>query len=628
MADAAGLVIPTKPMPDFKESLEEMVSLLQEKMKKDEEQNEELIDQGEDQQKLDKRLLNFMGKRFPRIRRAVKTSRDKVAMYFEKLRKKKWFEKAGTMFKKFTQKAGNWLFGLLKILFFLAIFDPKGKFLTSILKFIVKMAVKLIGVIAKMLPTVLRTMWKLISVTIPKLLANAISQIFPAIGRAIDKIFEGTTLEGLGKKLFGSQGYLTRFFKFLVGNLPIILGFMAAMVIRTKVMAAWTVLSITWKKMGTILKFINGKMFTLVSKLFPNFVTGLKGMGGVFGKLIMRIPGVGTALGKMGMALKALGGVKLGIIGLVIGGLIAWYKNAERLIKSFRKDDEEYAKLLRRREGISKKRAMIQAKIMGRTTRGTFGLLTESISAFKKKGFKGLLDPFKDQLKLNKEASKLKWKPDSVMKFLMNIKSTVTNFFTKTIPKVFKSFFKKGKNIVSNIGSFFSKLGSSITGIFKKINIGGFGKIFKNAIRKAVESIRNFVGKINIGGFFSKLIRKVKSWFKRLINWVSLMFRNFTELFKPGGKRKIEVGARLKTVLGEVKGRNEEERIRRATKILAPRIGAEKARKLLTDAMNGNLDALHQLSKKIGDLGTFEKKATGRSAHFDVGENYRSKKKK
>lgn len=72
--------------------------------------------------------------------------------------KKKLFETMSKGFGRLGEKAEGWMMTILKFLLFFAFFDPKGKFLKSILVFITNMAVKLIDVLIKWVPMLVQTM--------------------------------------------------------------------------------------------------------------------------------------------------------------------------------------------------------------------------------------------------------------------------------------------------------------------------------------------------------------------------------------------------------------------------------------------------------------------------------------
>jgi len=120
------------------------------------------------------------------------TIKKKLNKYYQK-----WFlqndflKKIGGFFKKLIDRAGGWLMDLLKMLFFLAIFDPEGKFLTSIMNFLIGILETVLRTIINWLPVIAKRMWSLFwDVLVPG---------FGRLGKMIGDTLFGTdsTMSGL-----------------------------------------------------------------------------------------------------------------------------------------------------------------------------------------------------------------------------------------------------------------------------------------------------------------------------------------------------------------------------------------------------------------------------------------------
>jgi hypothetical protein len=156
--------------------------------------------------------------------------KNKATLYIHKqLVKKKWLQKVGKNLLTLVKSAGSTIFSLLKGLFMLAIFDPKGKFLSSIIGFITNMVIMFVNILAKHIPRIVRSMIFIITKVLPPALQKAIVAIFEAIGGMLqawaielkkNSPFFGWVIEQFAK-LFGPDGILTTFFKGLAGLLPI-----------------------------------------------------------------------------------------------------------------------------------------------------------------------------------------------------------------------------------------------------------------------------------------------------------------------------------------------------------------------------------------------------------------------
>lgn len=124
----------------------------------------------------------------------------------------KWFEGVLQGFKDMARSAGSWLADLLGFLAVLAIFDPNGEFLASIITFLAQVVIMLTNMLARMLPAFV----KLIVPLVP-ILIKAAWQGIKALAGAL-----GEVIAILLKELFGitlPTGPVGQFFKTFLGGL-------------------------------------------------------------------------------------------------------------------------------------------------------------------------------------------------------------------------------------------------------------------------------------------------------------------------------------------------------------------------------------------------------------------------
>jgi hypothetical protein len=165
----------------------------------------------------------------------TKTKNKLLETYEKWVIKNKWFQKSTKFFETVGEGAGHWLMDILKFVLMLAIFDPEGKFLMSILGFIGKMAMKLIEILVKWLPIIVQRMVHIIDVVIPTILKKIIMGVFPLIAQMFKNAAKNFPKDSVLGKLFtwlgeafGSKGILTRFFTFLADHFKYILIILAA----------------------------------------------------------------------------------------------------------------------------------------------------------------------------------------------------------------------------------------------------------------------------------------------------------------------------------------------------------------------------------------------------------------
>ena len=204
MAKAAGMVIPKATSTGVQElknidltssTIEVMLETFFKFSKKDQER---MTKQLESVMEYNKQISDYT-KPDPK-QEAIK---KKLNKYYQK-----WFlqndflKKIGGFFKKLIDRAGGWLIDLLRMLFFLAIFDPEGKFLTSIMNFLIGILETVLRTIINWLPVIAKRMWRLFwDVLVPgfgrlgKMIGDtlfgtdsAMSGLFEDIGKLIPKL--------------------------------------------------------------------------------------------------------------------------------------------------------------------------------------------------------------------------------------------------------------------------------------------------------------------------------------------------------------------------------------------------------------------------------------------------------
>jgi phage-related protein len=115
---------------------------------------------------------------------------------FKQIKQKKWFETSTKMFGniwKATKALGSSFWDLLLMLGLLAIFDPSGSFITTVISFLADALVWIIDAIGRMLPTIIGTIVKLIPILINASLkaalrmADAFSRMFTDWAKKLPK---------------------------------------------------------------------------------------------------------------------------------------------------------------------------------------------------------------------------------------------------------------------------------------------------------------------------------------------------------------------------------------------------------------------------------------------------------
>jgi hypothetical protein len=160
------------------------------------------------------------------------------------------FKKALEGFKDLAERAGSWLGDILKFLFVMALFDPKGKFLGSIINFLIKMVVMFVNILAKYIPILIKTIINLVVDVFPPLLKQIVNGIFDALWGMFDawiKEFPKDSILGkimtFVRDLFGPDSILRQFFIGLAELSPLIIAAIVAFGIIGKLMALYTMLT-------------------------------------------------------------------------------------------------------------------------------------------------------------------------------------------------------------------------------------------------------------------------------------------------------------------------------------------------------------------------------------------------
>jgi hypothetical protein len=186
---AAGLTIPLNSNTD-KQVLEVVTNIndmLFVQLKKSQKKQAEQIKIERDNQILaiqrEKREKENESKEKNRI-----TLRDRIYKQYDKwIVKGAFFKKLGTSLTNISKGIANFAknnwFTMLMGLLMIMLFDPEGKFLLSILDFIISMALMLINVIAKYIPKLIQTAIFIITKVLPEALRRIVSALFPAIGK-------------------------------------------------------------------------------------------------------------------------------------------------------------------------------------------------------------------------------------------------------------------------------------------------------------------------------------------------------------------------------------------------------------------------------------------------------------
>ena len=139
-------------------------------------------------------------------------------------------------FKGLLDASSGWFFKLLKFLFLIAIFDPKGKFLKSILGFILNMVKWFLDLATQYLPDIISTIIDLVVDIFPPLLEQIINTLADSFYNMFytwaqkfpEESFMRNLLEGIAD-LFGEEGVLVNFLSKIAEYSPYIVAILGAL---------------------------------------------------------------------------------------------------------------------------------------------------------------------------------------------------------------------------------------------------------------------------------------------------------------------------------------------------------------------------------------------------------------
>jgi len=148
-----------------------------------------------DQQRQNQQLLDVLTPQEEVNKQAKKnlSIKDRLLKVYDKyIVKGQFFKKMYNwmkdMVKKLTALAGNWLFKILGFLLLMAVIDPNGTLLQSILRMIVNMVIWFIRVFARMLPSLIVTIINLITEVFPRIIRDLMGALIPALHSAFQNL--------------------------------------------------------------------------------------------------------------------------------------------------------------------------------------------------------------------------------------------------------------------------------------------------------------------------------------------------------------------------------------------------------------------------------------------------------
>jgi len=356
--------------------------------------------------------------------------------------------------------AEGWIIKLLKFLFIMAIFDPDGKFLASIMDMITKAVVWLINKLAEYLPRIVKSFINLVVNVFPPLLVKMVQGIFPAIGKLFESFAESLQKDYpiIGwifkqvAKLFAEDGILYKFFSFLASNFHIIVAIFGVNKLITF--------------LGPVTKMLSGfggVLFKLALTIFPTFMVKFGMMLGLMKVGLLSLAStVGVAILPFLPLIAGLGA--LAYVGYKLFN--TWKDSAkiyERTEKAMSKMNEKQKFLYRMKmnplDQIGRAFEVFKKKGLG----AAIGEFTKHYSMawdlFKKSKFNKdiqqikykIFDTWKDSAKIYKRTEKEMSKMNEKQKFMYRMKM---NPFDQ-IGRAFEVFKKKG--LGAAIGEFTKK---------------------------------------------------------------------------------------------------------------------------------------------------------------------------
>ncbi len=401
--------------------------------------------------------------------------------------------------------AEGWIFKLLKLLFVLAIFDPDGKFLTSIMDFLTKALIWVIELLAKMLPRIVKTFVFLLTKVLPKALIKMIAALFPAIGGMFDTFAKSIekdypAIAWMFKKIgemFKKDGLLYNFFTFLAKNLPLIVG----LFVGVRIAKFFSFLGPIGKGLGFI-----------VNSIFPKLIPAIASLGKAF--------------------LVALGPIAL-IVTAIAGLAFAFYKISEESVKKYNVFNKEREKIRKNNDILG------ELNLYKKEREKWFGALhgerwkaAKEAVDYKKdtalsatvKGVKAYFDVMSEQnnrfidLK-EKLGEPIKLKDMSITMAFELLKRGVNNF-GKSIIGAFSSALQFSKNMANDIWNMGKKSGKGISKFFIKTLPDFFSKKVGPSMVSKLKGTWENVKSSSLGKKVGGVINTAKEYGGRAIDFV------------------------------------------------------------------------------------------------------------
>ena len=265
-----GMTIPKKgkDITKFLEDIEELIKDGNESITDEEKVWAEYLRKEKTLQDTQKKLDNLQLKyNSP----AIYKMKSKMTKTYDKyLANGQWFKSSLKAFIGLGKKAGSLLMDILKFIFLMAIFDPKGKFLKSILHFILGMVKWFAKILGEYLPAIIATMVDLIFNVLPPILKDIVSSlsdiIYDMFTEMMKKMPDGPMKSVMGfiQSGFGKDGIVTKFFTMLADWFPQILILLGALKVMSVIMpilnAAWALGEILVGALASIMGVYNTVM--------------------------------------------------------------------------------------------------------------------------------------------------------------------------------------------------------------------------------------------------------------------------------------------------------------------------------------------------------------------------------
>lgn len=169
-----------------------------EQQKKQADQMKKYVDEGIPVSPHKQNPVNKLNERYLRFQQKFRSVQENIMKQVRALTKKDFIKKIWNAFKSVAKTIGqiaqrvygNWFTKLLYMLLFLSVFDPKGKFLKSILGFITKMALQLLEVILEKLPAVIKAFIHIITEVLPDAFRKVVDMVFDFAHKRLVKLIE------------------------------------------------------------------------------------------------------------------------------------------------------------------------------------------------------------------------------------------------------------------------------------------------------------------------------------------------------------------------------------------------------------------------------------------------------